>query len=207
MISSIKGELADFSEPFEIMVVDDGSTDGTAEVLKSIEGIRILTHDRNMGYGATLKTGIKDAAGKIILIMDADLSYPAEQIAKMLELVKECDMVVGARQSPIIKHFLIRGVARYLFKVTASIIMRTWIPDLNSGMRAFSTDLARKYAGGLPDGFSASSTLTAFFMRNGHTIHYLDIPYRSRIGTSKLRMIPDAIKFLNFLLKKQPKSN
>lgn len=200
VIESIKDELNGVLPEHEILVINDGSTDCTGELLKNIGGIRVITHDKNKGYGAALKTGGDQAAGDKILIMDADYSYPASQIRQMLELSKTYDMVVGARKSPFIPNYLFRGVMRYLFKVTASIILRTWIPDLNSGMRVYDTALFRRYRDLLPDGFSASSTLTAIFIKKGHSIRYLDIPYRTRIGISKLKVFRDATLFIYHLI-------
>lgn len=207
VIESIQREIAPFVQEYEILVVDDGSTDRTAQILTECENVRILTHSKNKGYGASIKTGVRNALGKVVLMMDADSSYPEEQIWQMVELSEKYDMVVGARKSPFIRHFFIRGILRYLFKVTASILMRTWIPDLNSGMRVINTELCRKYVDYLPDGFSASSTLTAVFLMKNHSIQYIDIPYRTRIGISKLNVAVDAFKFLHYLLFTLQKSD
>ncbi len=204
VIHSIKKEMAGYETKIEILAVDDGSTDSTGEKLREIDGIKVITRENNYGYGAAIKTGIAAANGEKILIMDADSSYPEEQINRMMNLSKDYDMVVGARKSPFIKHFFVRGILRYLFKVSASILMWTWIPDLNSGMRIFDTKIVRAYLDFLPDGFSASSTLTAIFIRKKHSIFYTSIPYRTRIGISKINLVLDAFRFLRFLFTTWP---
>ena len=200
LIASIRQEMDRSEKSYEILVVDDGSTDATAAKLREFDGIRVITHPTNLGYGASIKTGVQEAKGERILLMDADSSYPAELIRRMLDVSTRCDMVVGARKQVFIRHFLARGILRYLFKVVTSVLVGTWIPDLNSGMRVVRTDLARQVAHLLPDGFSASSTLTVIFMRNNRCIEYQNIPYRTRIGISKLKVVRDGLRFLRFVL-------
>ena len=205
VIEGIKEELAEFEGPNEILVVDDGSTDKTAQRLASIEGIRLITHPGNLGYGASIKTGVNNSHGTKILLIDADSSYPTEKIRKMIRAANQYDMVVGARQGFHLYHQIGRGIMRYLFKVTASIFLRTWIKDLNSGMRVIDAALFKKYVHMLPDGFSASSTLTSIFIREKHSIHYIDIPYRARTGISKLNVILDGLRFFRYILFVLPK--
>jgi glycosyltransferase involved in cell wall biosynthesis len=207
VVKSIHEQMCAHTGEYEVLIVDDGSTDKTREITEQLEGVRVVRHEWNLGYGAAIKTGFAEARGDKVLLMDGDSSYPEEQIIQMLVLSKTCDMVVGERKNILIPHHLVRGILRYLFKLVASILMWTWIPDLNSGMRIIDTQLGRRYASYLPNGFSASSTLTAIFIKKGHSICYKPIPYRTRIGISKLNILLDAMRFFWFLLTKWPKIN
>jgi len=205
VIEGIKKEMSFLDGQNEILIIDDGSTDQTAAKLATIEGIRLITHERNLGYGASIKTGVRNSHGEKIMLIDADSSYPVEKIRQMITEAERFDMVVGARQGFHLYHQVGRGVMRYLFKVVASIFLQTWIKDLNSGMRVIDAALLKKYVHRLPDGFSASSTLTAIFIREKHTIQYVDIPYRARTGISKLNVILDGFRFFRYILFKLPK--
>lgn len=175
----------------EIVVVDDGSTDGTSDQLAAIEGIRVLRHDRNRGYGAALKTGIRAARGEIIVITDADGTYPVDRIPELVAAMEECDMVVGARTGQKVRIPLVRRPAKWFITTLASYLSEAEIPDLNSGLRAFRRHDALRLFGILPDGFSFTTTITLSMMCSGMMVRFIPIDYHERTGRSKIRPLRD----------------
>lgn len=146
-IGTILDELIDVLEgqAYEIVVVDDGSTDNTANVAREKGFIKLIQHPQNMGYGAAIKTGIKNATDDLILIMDCDGSYPVKAISKLLKEADKYDMVVGARTGKEVKIQLYRKPAKCFLSKQANYLSETKIPDLNSGMRIFGKEDAMKF--------------------------------------------------------------
>lgn len=171
---------------FEIIVVDDGSDDGTAEAAAET-GVRVLRHHENLGYGAALKRGIDEARYPWILITDADGTYPADAIPRILEVAEGRDMVVGARTGANVEVPLSRRPAKWFLRRLAGYLAGRRLPDLNSGLRLMRRRLVEDYRHLLPDGFSFTTTITLAATCNGHPVEYVAIDYRSRLGTSKLR--------------------
>ena len=171
---------------FEIIVVDDGSTDGTGEAAAA-EGVRVLRHRRNRGYGASLKRGIEAAAHEWILITDADGTYPADSIPALLELAPLNDMVVGARTGDTVQVPLARRPAKWFLGRLASYLAERELPDINSGLRLIDRRLVEAYQHLLPDGFSFTTTITLAATVNGYEVAYVPISYRARLGNSKIR--------------------
>ena len=178
---------------YEIIVVDDASNDGSIELLRSMSGITLICHEANCGYGSSVKDGIKAASGEQIALIDADATYPPEQINLLLGKLAGCEMVVGAR-SPLPP---LNRLAKTILREIVWLLTRTRVPDLNSGLRVFRKETALRYLHLLPDGFSLTTTLTVAYLVNRHKIEYVPICYRSRGRKSKIRPIRD---FLNFLL-------
>lgn len=183
----------------ETIVVDDGSTDGTARAA-SKAGARVIRHRSNRGYGAALKTGIAAAAYDIIAITDADGTYPAEHIPEMLAALESADMVVGARQSRNVHIPLARRPAKWALNHLANHLSGARIPDLNSGLRVFRRDVVMQYFPLLPDQFSWTSTITLALHCDKYAVSYLPIDYRQRQGRSKI--VPwDVGSFLILILR------
>jgi len=172
--------------PYEILVVDDGSTDHTATEADST-GVRVLQRVRNRGYGASLKLGVRRATHPYILITDADGTYPVDAIPSLLARAEHNAMVVGARIGDSVKVPLVRRPAKAFIRWLASYLTGTKIPDLNSGLRVMRRDLVKRYAHLLPDGFSFTSTITLASISNGHPVEYVPIDYHARLGASKIR--------------------
>jgi len=171
---------------YEIIVVDDGSTDATA-VEADAAGGRVLRRSRNRGYGAALKLGIGRARHDYILITDADGTYPVQSIPALLEQAEHHAMVVGARVGDSVAIPLARRPAKAFIRALASYLCGEQIPDLNSGLRVMRKDLVRRYVHLLPDGFSFTTTITMASICNGHPVHYISIDYHARLGESKIR--------------------
>ena len=189
----------------EIIFVNDGSTDDTGKFLseRSVElhKVRYLENQFNQGYGASLKKGILSAKGEIIVITDADGTYPAEEIPKLLNLLQSCDMVVGARIGKNVRIPLIRRPAKWLLLKYARWMSQADIKDLNSGLRAFRKTDALKFLHLLPKGFSFTSTITLAMHIEGLKVIYHTIDYRKRLGKSSIRPIRDTFAFFTLVLK------
>ncbi len=177
-------KLQDYA--YEIIVVDDGSEDRTAELART-EDVTVLVMPENRGYGASLKTGIRHSRFDTIVITDADGTYPAHYIPELVAQLDEYDMVVGARTGEHVAMPLMRRPAKWLLRVLASYLAGRHIPDLNSGLRVMKKDLVRRFAHLLPPGFSFTTTITLAALCSSSLVKYSPIDYRVRIGKSKIR--------------------
>ena len=169
----------------EILVVDDGSSDRSAQAALA-SGARVLRHRNNRGYGASLKTGISAARYDIVAIIDADGSYPSSSIPAMLRELAKADMVVGSRVGANVQIPMVRRPAKWVLKHLANYVSASHIPDLNSGLRVFRREIALQYFPILPDQFSWTSTITLAMHCDKYAVRYLPIDYRPRIGRSKI---------------------
>ncbi len=185
----------------EVVVVDDGSTDGTRDVLREIEGIRLIEHEQNRGYGTALKTGIRAAEGDIVVITDADGTYPPQYIPALLDALAGCHMAVAARTGDEVRIPLLRKPAKWLLGRLASFLAQQKIPDLNSGLRAFRRRDVMPLFGILPTGFSFTTTITLAMLCNDMDVEYIPIDYRRREGRSKIRPIYDTVQFVLLVLR------
>ncbi len=178
----------------EIVVVDDGSKDNTKKEAQK-RGVDVLEHPINLGYGASLKTGIRNASGEKILIIDADGTYPPKAAPKLLETSKRYDLVVGVRTEDNKEVSVIRKPLRKMAAYFASYLTGREIPDVNSGMRVFPKSFAMKHLSEFPDKFSFSTTSTLLAVKDGLSISHIPIPYEQRHGRSKLNLISDGLGF------------
>ena len=193
--------------PHEIIMVNDGSSDKTLEILsqisENIENSFVVSSSRNRGYGASLKLGIQRSKFDYIVITDADGTYPAESIPNLLtELFKnDADMVVGARIGASVTTSRLREIPKFFLTHYAQWIVNHDIPDLNSGLRIFKKSIAQRFLSILPDGFSFTTTITLSMLANFYKVEFYPINYRKRIGNSKIRPIRDTLKFLNLIVR------
>ena len=184
-IVSIREVLRSHGIEHEIIVVDDGSVDATAE--KAIEaGARVLQKSQNQGYGAAIKTGIVAAAYDTIVIVDADGTYPADQIPHLVGKLDTADMVVGARTGADVHIPLVRRPAKWFLGLVANRVSGQSIPDLNSGLRAFRRDCVRQYFSILSNKFSFTTTMTLALLADDYRVVYHPINYYERVGKSKI---------------------
>lgn len=185
-IANVAEVLTDAQIDHEIIVVDDGSEDRTAE-LAAAAGATVIRHPENRGYGASLKTGIRRARYDWIVITDADGTYPASAIPGMLSRAGKYDMVVGARIGDQVHIPASRKPAKWLLQKLASYLAERQIPDLNSGLRVMRRSVVEFYEHVLPSGFSFTTTITLSMLCNGYLVAYVPIDYRHRVGQSKIR--------------------
>ena len=167
---------------FEILVIDDGSKDHTGEMAKK-NGATVIRHLRNKGYGAALKTGIRNVHGKWVLFMDGDGQHRSEDALKLLSAVGQYDMVVGQRAQLVHSPFW-RMPGKWALGWMANYLTRQRIPDLNSGLRLIKRELVARYMGLCPNGFSFSTTITMIMFNCGYEITYVPFKIKSRKGKS-----------------------
>ena len=157
---------------WEVIVVDDGSTDGTPGIVRE-KGVPIISHPYNKGYGAALKTGIRNATGEIVVILDSDGQHDPDDIEKLLAHTDSYEMVVGAR----VNQRGIRMPGKKLLSLVANFLSGVKIPDLNSGFRAFRKETVMEFLHLCPSGFSFTTTVTLAYFRAGYSVTYVPIEY------------------------------
>jgi glycosyltransferase involved in cell wall biosynthesis len=182
----------------EVLVVDDGSTDLTAQRAEQA-GARVVRHPYNKGNGAAVKTGIREARGEVVLFMDADGQHDPDDMARLAEAVGVHDMVIGARSAR--DQGATRALGNAVFQGLASWLTRRPIPDLTSGFRAARRDRMLEILHLLPNGFSYPTTSCLAFLKAGHNVAFVPVTARPRIGTSKIRVVHDGVRFLLIILK------
>lgn len=200
VLEQVLGIMQGADLDFEIIVVDDGSNDNTAAVARSYPEVRVLQHANNRGYGAALKTGIRHGVGELIVITDADGTYPNERMLELVAAVKDVDMVVGSRTQGRPHVPFARRPAKWLLRKLAEYVSETRIPDLNSGMRVFRRADVLPYLPFLPNKFSFTTTITLITLADGGMIEYVPIEYNQRLGRSKIKPA-DAFHFLILILR------
>ena len=187
--------------PFEIVVVDDGSKDKTGQEAAEA-GARIVRHPHNVGYGRALKDGIEAAAYDMIVICDADGTYPAAAIPELVRLYQDgFDMVVGERHGPHHRQSAMKSSLRALLRLLVEWTAGRRIPDINSGMRVFSRAAAIRYFPHLCDTFSFTPSMTLAYMMTNRFVTYFKVEYFERIGHSKVRLFRDSLRTLQYVVE------
>jgi len=190
VVGEIRDALRDWDGTWEIMVVDDASTDRTASLAEGL-GVRIVRRVENGGAGASRKTGIAAARGALIAMLDVDGTYVPAHLPELLSHCAIYDQVNGARTSEQGTLKLLRTPAKWLIRKLAEWVSKRPIPDLNTGMKVFKRDIMRRYTWVIPDGFSCVTSMTLAFLCNGHPVKYVPVEYRPRIGKSKFHPVRD----------------
>jgi glycosyltransferase involved in cell wall biosynthesis len=200
-LAAVKTSLTRSGMSAEIIVVDDASTDGTAEIVAASPDVYLIKHAFNKGYGASLRTGIRRSSSETIVIIDADGTYPAEMIPALVAEIGPYDMVVGARVGEEVHVQMMRRPAKWLLNKLADYVSGTEIPDLNSGLRAFKRELVVGFFRLLPSGFSFTTTLTLAMLTNDYNVLFVPVNYYERTGQSKIRPLRDTINFFSLVIR------
>lgn len=199
VVREVMAALERTGRPFEVIVVDDASSDGTGELAREA-GARVITHVHNKGYGGSLKDGVRAARHPVVLFYDADGQFDANDIETMLGYLPEYDMATGWRdaRSHVPKD---RIVGKKMLGWVANWLARQRIPDLNCGFRAIKRDVLIRYLHLLPDGFSASTTTTLLFLKQGHQVRFVPTVIEERVGQSTVRPIRHGIQTVLLIVR------
>jgi glycosyltransferase involved in cell wall biosynthesis len=207
VLEEVVEALSDEPGGYEILVVDDGSTDRTAEVAERFAAtcwqcpVEVVRCPENRGAGAARKVGIRQARGEIVVMLDADGSYPASAIPELIRHLPAYDQVNGARTTEQGTLPWLRRPAKWFIRMLASYLTGHKIPDLNTGLKAFKREAMLRWLWVVPDGFSCVTTMTLAFLTNGYAVKYVPTPYRRRIGKSKFHPIKDTLSYLATVLR------
>jgi glycosyltransferase involved in cell wall biosynthesis len=173
----------------------------TGAVLSRLQGVTVITHEVNRGYGAALRTGLDYCSHDWIFITDADGTYPLEDLPSLLASAEKVDMVVGNRQGQGISHSPPHRLARWILRKMVHGLTGVMVPDLNSGMRVFRKSLYQEFRHLLPMGFSFTTTLTVASLYSGRRVHYIPINYDRRIGKSNIKPVQDFLGFTMLIVR------
>ena len=206
VLGEIVEALAD-ETAYEILVVDDASTDRTADLAERFAAecwhcpVRVIRSPVNRGAGAARKIGVRAARGEVVVMLDADGSYPAAAIRELLRYFPAYDQVNGARTSEQGTLPWLRRPTKWFIRKLACYLTGHKIPDLNTGLKAFKREAMLPWLWVVPDGFSCVTTMTLAFLTNGYAVKYVPTEYRPRIGKSKFHPIKDTAAYLSTVLR------
>jgi glycosyltransferase involved in cell wall biosynthesis len=191
----------------EILAINDGSVDETGarliEARARNPAVRVLEREKNRGYGAAIKYGLRRARGRLVAILDADGTYPVDRLPELVDRVRDedVDMVIGARTSDDVTYPFARKIPKWFFRGYSEWLSGSRIPDFNSGLRVFRRQMALRFINYLPDGFSLTATITLASLINGCELRFVPINYYARTGKSKIQPIRDTLRFAQLLLR------
>lgn len=199
IIGDIVRQIRKIYPDYEVLVIDDGSTDNTTQVALDA-GANVWPHPYNIGNGAAIKTGLRCAQGEWVIMLDADGQHKPEDISRLCAHRPDYDMVVGARAkgSQASWH---RALANKIYNTLASFVTKFKVQDLTSGFRLVKRDVARSYIYLLPNAFSYPTTLTMAYLRSGRSVKYVPIHTKKRQGKSKIKILEDGARFFLIIIK------
>ncbi len=199
VVQKIQEVMFTYARTYEILVIDDGSDDNTAAEARNA-GATVIAHPYTIGNGAAVKTGIRNARGAYLVMLDGDGQHDPQDIPRLLEKLDAYDMVVGARTAQSQQSFQ-RRLANRIYNLCASYICKRKIDDLTSGFRAIKTEIARRFVYLIPNTFSYPTTLTLAIVRAGHSLVYVPIDTKWRSGKSKIKPVQDGARFFLIIIK------
>jgi glycosyltransferase involved in cell wall biosynthesis len=206
VLTEVFDTLGESEYTFELVAVDDGSTDGTADVLRAVaerlgDRMRVVTHPYNKGHGSALKTGVLEARGETVAFIDGDGQHDPRDLAGMVQLIGEFDLVVGARIGSNRGKWH-RNLGNTVYNIIASWVAKFRIEDLTSGYRVFRAPVIRRYLHLFPARFSTATTTTLAFIKAGHNVKFVPTNPRQRLGgESKIHLARDGSKFFVIMIK------
>ena len=198
-IGGVVRELVQKAPGVKVLVVDDGSEDGTGSVAREA-GASVIRHKINRGYGASLKTGIRAAGTEFVAMYDGDGQHRPEDLLRLYEAAREHDIVIGARDKAS-HQMMSRRPGKWVLARTADTLVGRKIPDLNSGLRVMRRSVVSRYLHLLPDGFSASTTTTVCVLQRGYDVEFLPITTRERVGKSTVRQLRDGTNTIHLIMR------
>ncbi len=214
VIAEVQAALAAWQGTWEILVIDDASTDDTStraaaafppspfsEEGPGVRACRVIRRMENGGSGAARKTGILAARGSLIAMLDGDGSYDPACLPQLLAFFPDYDQVNGARTSEQGTLRPLRYLAKFVLRKVAEWVSGKRIPDLNTGLKIFKRDIMLDCLWVLPTGFSCVTSMTLAFLTNGHPVKYVPVNYRPRVGHSKFRPIRDTAQYAFTILR------
>ncbi len=200
LLAEVHGVMEDLGRTYEIIAVDDGSDDGTADLLAEIDYVRTITSPYNKGNGASVKAGIRNAQGRLIILMDGDGQHDPKSIPELLEKSQNYELVIGSRSDGKAQA-MHRRLANLFYNKLASYVSGHKVEDLTSGFRVAHRDKIARFIPLFPNGFSYPATSTLAFLRSGFSVAFVPVAMRKRAGKSKISLPRDGIRFVLIVIK------
>ncbi len=201
-LDDIRATMEATEYSYEILVIDDGSTDATAERVRERSWVRLVQHDHNRGTGAARTTGVRSARGRMLVFTDADRTYPNDRIPDLLKRMDDgADMVIGARTTEAGTKRFLRTPTKNFMRRLAEFLTGTRIPDLNSGLRVQRRDITLRFLPLLPASHSWVSTITIAFLSAGYVVKWLPIEYYPRVGHSTFHPVRDTWNYATLVVR------
>ncbi len=199
-LPKVLDNLTKFFPSEEIILVDDGSIDKTYQIARKFNGVKVIRHEKNYGYGAALKSGISCASTENLVFFDADGQHDVEKIREFVSSLEDCDLVTGER----ISNRSISGIrmpGKFVLKVMVNFLAKTKIKDINCGFRAVRKNIIKRYLFLLPDGFSFSTTTILLFLKRKYRIKFVPVQGKRRIGKSSVNQFKDGYNTLLLIVR------
>jgi glycosyltransferase involved in cell wall biosynthesis len=200
LLAEVRGVMEEIGRSYEIIAVDDGSDDGTAELLAEVDFVRTITSPYNKGNGATVKSGIRNSRGRLIILMDGDGQHDPRSIRSLLEKAEDYELVIGARTDGTAQA-LHRRLANLFYNRLAGYVSGHTVEDLTSGFRVAHRDKIARFIPLFPNGFSYPATSTLAFLRSGFSVAFVPVSMRRREGKSKISLPRDGMRFVLIVIK------